>query len=144
MGKPATPKQRVSQALKFLKAFNRYNERKARRSKLSNKNGPSDHDADIPPNVTVEKILQQLEKPLSSLFKKADLDIENEDHWEQLLIFIAWAIYCKPPGRELEWDKPRLRQLLTDVNDLRAGATRRTELACCKILAKDEKYIKVG
>ena len=131
MSKLATPKQRVAQILGVLKAHH---------TRLSKKRRKDDR-PDSAPSKTTEKTVRLLKKPLRALFKRAGLDINNDDHWHELLIFIAWAIYSKDPGHPKSWTNKKLRQLRANVTTLQSDNANLTEYDCCEQLAMKPQYV---
>jgi hypothetical protein len=61
---------------------------------------------------------------LRAAFKRAGLDVNNENHQTEMLHYLAWAIYGKKLGQPTLWTKKKLRQLLADVEELKAHNSR--------------------
>ena len=138
MSEQSTPKQRIAGILKILKAHNR-KVCKAEQIQSPEKSFASDHARD----EMLKKIHQQLKGPLRIIFRKAGLNINNDDHWHQLLIFIAWAVYCKGPGQPKSWTKKELRQILADFKNAKSVDSKLTEVAYCEKLASSQsEHIK--
>ena len=100
--------------------------------------GLSDEASPTPETKKLHRqIARTLSRPLEKAFAEAGLDINNEAHWEQLLLWLAWALYGgKGPGAPMKWTPKRLRRLLDDVNELRAVEPRMGEGRCCELLVK--------
>lgn len=88
----------------------------------------------------LDGIERALEVPLKSLFRRSGLDIENDGHWNILLVFIAWAVYRKDPGHPKEWSRDRLRKLNIAVLEMRREHGGRSDLDCCTEIAKSGKF----
>jgi hypothetical protein len=89
----------------------------------------------------VRKIARKLARPLDLAFKNAKLDSGNEEHWTQLTVQLAWAVYgTRDPGAPKSWTKKRLRRLLADVRNIKIDDPRLSELECCKLLVKKGKF----
>jgi hypothetical protein len=138
MGKAPTPKQRIALILKKLKARNSREGANARQGQSASKADTSDHLTD----KKIREVGRILRKPLRTLFDKAGADIKNDDEWRELLIFIAWAIYSKDPGREKKWTKKKLLRLLADDTKVKSNNTNLTEGARCVVLTM-ERYLDV-
>jgi hypothetical protein len=83
------------------------------------------------------KIGRTLLRPLQKAFETAGLDIDNKAHREQLLVWLAWAVYGgKWPGAPRKWSPKNLRRLLDAVNELRAKDPTMRETRCCELLSK--------
>jgi hypothetical protein len=82
----------------------------------------------------IERVLQ---RPLRRAFKEAKLNFDDHGHREQLLVWLAWAVYGgKSPGAPRKWGPKKLRRLLDDVQALRTSDPKLKETACCKLLSK--------
>lgn len=87
-------------------------------------------------NELRKKISRTLAKPLEMAFRKAGLDAGKRDDRDRLLVWLAWGIYGgKSPGAPKKWTPKRLRQLLDDVNMLKAKRDL-NDGDCCKQLSK--------
>jgi DNA-directed RNA polymerase beta subunit len=140
MSKAPTPKQRIALILKKLKARNSREGPNARQGQSAAKADTSDHLTD----KKIREVGRILRKPLRTLFDKAGADIKNDDEWRELLMFIAWAIYSKDPGREKEWTKKKLLRLLADDTKVKFNNTNLTEGARCEVLSRTmERYLDV-
>jgi hypothetical protein len=85
----------------------------------------------------VRKIERELKRSLERAFEKAKLNIENAGDRDQLLVWLAWAVYGgKSPGAPRKWSPKKLRRLLHDVQALRASKPCLAETACCDLLSK--------
>lgn len=138
MGRLLTPKRRAKVALKVVRAITRRHRRDARddqRRTTPRDEGRSEHIEDI------DRILTRATK---AAFKKAGLDINDDEDWKFLLPWLAWAIFDKDPGRSLDWTKQELRQLRADVTKLRSNNPKLTELKCCEALVKEVRYVDKG
>ena len=119
MARQMTPRARLKGLFPFLKL-------------LSNQ---------APPIPKTKKLKRQIAKtllrPLQTAFKAAELDIDDKAHWEQLLLWLAWAVYGgKGPGAPRKWTPKNLRRLLDAVNELRAEDPTIRETRCCELLSK--------
>jgi hypothetical protein len=84
-----------------------------------------------------QKIAMTLLRPLQKAFAEAGLDINNTTHWEQLLLWLAWALYGgKGPGAPPKRTPKELRRLLDAVNELRAAKPGMAEDYYCELLVK--------
>ena len=135
MGQLQTPKQRVKFALEIVRYMIRRERRNARdgqQPKASSETGPS---------KAAEKIQRILDRATKAVFKKTGLDINDTQHWQLLLPWLAWAIYGKNAGRPKRWTKKELHGLRADVTRLQSQNIKLTELACCEQLIKDIHYL---
>jgi hypothetical protein len=90
-----------------------------------------------PETKKYQKIERTLLRPLQKAFETAGLDIDNKAHWEQLLVWLAWAVYGgKGAGAPRKWTPKTLRRLLGAVNELRAEDPTMRETRCCALLSK--------
>jgi hypothetical protein len=138
MGQLQTPKQRVKFALEIVRYMIRRERRNARdgqQPKASSESGPS---------KAAEKTQRILDRATKAVFKKAGLNINDIEHWQLLLPWLAWAIYGRNPGHPKRWSKRKLRRLLADVMALQSKNTKLTEEACCAQLIKDNHYLDMG
>jgi hypothetical protein len=97
--------------------------------------------AEPAPSPKSERLARQIERvlkrPLESAFEKAKLNIDNQGDRDQLLVWLAWAVYGgKSPGAPRKWTPKKQRLLLTDVRALQARDPGLTETACCDLLSK--------
>jgi hypothetical protein len=138
MAAKSSPKKRLSLILGFVKE-----------RPLGNKNNASTNSTH-PGEDSVQwskgrrrKLARALTRPLERAFSKAGLDIDNDAHWKQLLIWFAWAHFgARGPGAPKKWTPRRLRRLLSDVDEIRGKLPNLTELEYCKRLIKDNDLYK--
>src|ERR1700680_4208190 len=76
--------------------------------------------AEPAPSAKNERLARQIERvlkrPLESAFEKAKLNIDNQGDRDQLLVWLAWAVYGgKSPGAPRKWRPKKLRRLPEDV-----------------------------
>jgi hypothetical protein len=85
------------------------------------------------------KLVRALARPVKIAFEKAGLDVDNDKHWRQLLLWFAWAHYGKKgPGHPKKWTLKKLRRLLNDVDEMRAKNPGLKESTCCERLSKGD------
>jgi hypothetical protein len=138
MGRLLTPKQRAKSALEVVRHMIR-RERRSTGGKQQQKTL-----SDGRPSEATRKTLQILERATKGVFKKAGLNINDDEDWKFLLPWLAWAIYGKNAGRPKRWTKKELRDLRTNVARLQSYNTKLTEAACCEQLTKEIHYVDMG
>jgi hypothetical protein len=83
---------------------------------------------------------QILSKPMRMAFKKARLDIENDDHRVLVLSTLAFAVYGgRGPGQPKRWTKRKLRRFRKRISEIQAEYPNDKEEACCERLLRKEK-----
>jgi hypothetical protein len=92
-------------------------------------------------------LAQKFRKPMRMAFKKARLDIENDDHRVLVLSTLASAVYGRRgPGQPKRWTKRKLRRFQKRISEIQAEYPNDKEEACCKRLlrkTKNHRYNKV-
>jgi|SRR5208337_4610001 len=93
------------------------------------------------PSPKSERLARQIERilkrPLLKAFKEATLDVNGQGDRDQLLVWLAWAVYGgKSAGAPKKWTPKKLRLLLTDVRALQARDCKLKETKCCDLLSK--------
>jgi hypothetical protein len=121
MSKQLTPRKRLKALFPFLRS---------RRSA-----------GESPPSPNSEKLARQIERvlrrPLRRASKKAKLNLDDQGDRDQLLVWLAWAVYgAKSAGAPKKWTPEKLRLLLADARALRDKDGKLKETACCKLLSK--------
>jgi hypothetical protein len=121
MAKQLTPRKRLNALFPFL------------HSRLTTAEpAPSPRSRRLPRQI--ERVLK---RPLESAFEKAKLNIDNQGDRDQLLVWLAWAVYGgKSAGAPKKWTPKKLRLLLTDVRALQARDRKLKETKCCDLLSK--------
>jgi hypothetical protein len=85
----------------------------------------------------IAEIAKVLDRAEATAFKTMKLDPDNEDDREQLLVWLAWAVFGgRGPGAPPKWSAEQLQQLVEDFNHMRAADPRLTETQCCDLLSK--------
>jgi hypothetical protein len=97
----------------------------------------------------VQKLAGMLEKPIGNAFEKSGLDIDNDQDWKKLLIWILAAIYGgKGPGQPKKWSTNKLRKLQQEIDNIKnQHSGHLKELDCCKRLirkSENNRYNGVG
>ena len=139
MGELSTPKQRASAALKIVRYMIRGERRKARDDEQNTSSNSKSS------SKSVRKIDRILNRATKAVFKKADLNINDNEDWKFLLPWLAWAIYGKNPGHPKTWNKRELLRLLTDVAALQLKKPNLIKSACCAELIKNNlHYLGMG
>jgi hypothetical protein len=125
MAKQLPPRARLKGLFPFLRAL------RGKASPTPETTSPT------PETKKYQKIERTLLRPLQKAFERAGLDIDNKAHREQLLVWLAWAVYGgKWPGAPRKWSPKNLRRLLDAVNELRAKDPTMSETRCCELLSK--------
>jgi hypothetical protein len=129
MGEFSTVKQRANSALEIV----RYMIRRERRNARDDQQQKALSDGR--PSKAARKTQQILDRATKAVFEKAGLNINDGEDWKFLLLWLAWAIYGKNPGRSKSWTKKELRRLL-------AGKQPRSDADCSKRNSwkRSEKY----
>lgn len=137
MDRLSTPKQRAKSALAIVRYMIQRERRNAhdQRQKIL---------SDGRPSKAARKTARILNWATSAVFKKAGLNINDNEDWRILLPWLAWAIYGKNPGHPKTWNKKTLRRLKTNVAELQSKNPKLTEDACCRQLIKDIYYLEMG
>ena len=74
-------------------------------------------------------------------FEQSGLDPRREEDRARLLGFLAAIVYAgRGPGQPRYWTKNRLRRLRRKIEELRPQKAATTELGCCEILTKVDRY----
>jgi hypothetical protein len=120
MAKQLTPRKRLNALFPFLSSLPK---------------------SEIPPTSKKRKLVRKigrvLNRPLESAFEKAKLNIDKEEDRDQLLVWLAWAVYGgKSAGAPRKWRPKKLRRLLDDVQALRTDNPKLKEKGCCDLLSK--------
>jgi hypothetical protein len=88
----------------------------------------------------VRKLAHILEKPISNAFEKSGLDIDNDQDWKKLLIWILAAVYGgKGRGQPKIWSTKNLRKLQRDIDTIKIQRPGLTELDYCKQLIRESE-----
>jgi hypothetical protein len=83
------------------------------------------------------RIERGLKRPLETAFEKAKLNIDHQGDRDQLLVWLAWAVYGgRSAGARRKWTPKKLQLLLTDVRALQARDPKSKETKCCKQLSE--------
>jgi hypothetical protein len=85
------------------------------------------------------RIERVLKRPLERAFEKAKLNVDNQGDRDQLLVWLAWAVYGgKSAGAPRKWTPKKQQLLLTDVRALQARdpKLKLKETECCDLLSK--------
>jgi hypothetical protein len=84
-------------------------------------------------------VAEKLMKPVQDAFEKAGLDLDNEEHRLQMLIWLSYAVYGRAtPGAPTKWTAEELQHLLDSVNEVRAHNPKLKDRACCNALSKEQ------
>jgi hypothetical protein len=137
MARLLTPKQRVKASLEMVRKLNRRRRQAARDDQHQVKS------KDDTPSKYAKKIEKILDRATKTAFKKAGLDIDDNEDWFFLLPWLAWAIYVKDAGRPKRWNKKKLHRLEADVAKLRSQNPALIEKDCCEQLTNDIRYVGV-
>jgi hypothetical protein len=82
----------------------------------------------------VERVLR---RPLRKAFKEAELNVDDQADRDQLLVWLAWAVYGgKSAGAPRKWTPKKQRLLLTDVRALQTANRGLSETVCCDRLSE--------
>ena len=121
MSKQLTPRQRLKALFPFLHSL-----------------GTAAEPVSSPNSERLARQIERvLRRPLRRASKKAKLNIDNEGDRDQLLVWLAWAVYGgKSPGAPRKWRPKKLRRLLEDVQALRTDNPTLKETACCEMLSQ--------
>ncbi|MGP0092178.1 MAG: hypothetical protein ACLPKB_19810 [Xanthobacteraceae bacterium] len=84
-----------------------------------------------------DEVAKKLMEPVQTAFEKAGLDLDNEEHRLQMLIWLSYAVYGRARGgAPRQWTPERHQHLLRSVNELRARDPKLKETECCDLLSK--------
>ena len=93
------------------------------------------------PSPKTERLARRIERvlkrPLERAFEKAKLNVDDQGDRDQLLVWLAWAVYGgKSPGAPRKWTPKKQRLLLTDVRALQTTNRDLSETVCCDRLSE--------
>jgi hypothetical protein len=124
MAKQLTPRKRLNELFRFLHSLETAAERE--------------------PSPRTERLVRRIERvlrrPLRKAFKEAKLNIDDPGHRDQLLVWLAWAVYGgKRAGAPKIRTSKKLLQFFADVQAVRAKNLGMKDTACCKLLSKGKE-----
>jgi hypothetical protein len=85
----------------------------------------------------VERVLR---RPLRKAFKEAKLNVDDQGDRDQLLVWLAWAVYGgKRAGAPRIRTSRKLLQFFADVQAVQAKNPGMKDTPCCKLLSKGKE-----
>jgi hypothetical protein len=100
--------------------------------------------AEPEPSPKTERLVRRIERvlrrPLRKAFKEAKLNIDDPGHRDQLLVWLAWAVYGgKRAGAPRIRTSKKLLQFLADVQAVRDKNPGIKDTPCCRLLSKGKE-----
>jgi hypothetical protein len=123
MSKQLTPRKRLKALFPFLRSL-----------RTAGESSPSPKSERLA--CQIERVLR---RPLRRASKKAKPNLDDQRDRDQLLVWLAWAVYGgKSAGAPRKWTPKKQQLLLTDVRALQARdpKLKLKETECCDLLSK--------
>jgi hypothetical protein len=124
MSKQLTPRQRLKALFPFLRSL-----------RTAGESSPSPKSERLA--CQIERVLR---RPLRRASKKAKLNLDDQRDRDQLLVWLAWAVYGgKSAGAPRIRTSKKLLQFFADVQAVQAKNPGMKDTACCRLLSKGKE-----